>query len=111
DQAVLSYVLRQRPRGFRFEHPRVFVLTRDAARVVTLADAAANPLRSVAGLSGLVARRDGSETEGAARMHRLLVQDAIARLPSSITRLIVVPDGALHPVPFDPLPAKPPAAP
>src|SRR6185369_4021598 len=67
--------------------------------------------RSVAGLSGLVARRDGSEGEGAARMHRLLVRDAIGRLPASITRLVVVPDAALHRVPFDALRAEAASAP
>jgi tetratricopeptide (TPR) repeat protein len=111
DQALLSYVLRQRTRGLRIEQPRVFVLTRDFARVVPLPAEAADPRRSVAGLAGLVARRDGAEGEGAARLYRLLLQDALAPLPPAVGRLVIVPDASLHGVPFDALRPQPGAAP
>jgi CHAT domain-containing protein/tetratricopeptide (TPR) repeat protein len=111
DQALISYVLRQRASGFDIERPRAFVLTREAVRVVTLPDGAANPLRSVTGLSGLVARRDGSEGDGAARLYQLLLHDALSVLPPSVTRLVIVPDAALHRLPFDALRAQPGASP
>jgi CHAT domain-containing protein len=107
DQALLSYVLRQRKDGLSFERAWLFVVTRDEARAIALADEAWDPHLSVAGLSGLVARRDGSEGEGAARLYRLLLQDGVAQLPPAITRLVIVPDAALHRLPFDALRAEP----
>jgi CHAT domain-containing protein/tetratricopeptide (TPR) repeat protein len=107
DQALLSYVLRQRKDGLSFERAWLFVVTRDQARAIALADEAWDPHLSVAGLSGLVARRDGSEGEGAARLYRLLLQDGVAQLPPAITRLVIVPDAALHRLPFDALRAEP----
>jgi CHAT domain-containing protein/tetratricopeptide (TPR) repeat protein len=105
DQALLSFVLCQRKSSRnRFERPWVFVVTRDAARAVALADAAANPERSVAGLAGLVGRRDGSEAAGAERLYRVLLADALTQLPPSVRRLVIVPDAALYRIPFDALP-------
>lgn len=104
DQAVLSFVLCQRKNNrMRVERPWVFVVTRDAARVVPLPDAASAPDVAVAGLAGLVGRRDGTEAAGAARLYELLLREALAPLPPSVRRLVIVPDAALHRVPFDAL--------
>jgi CHAT domain-containing protein/tetratricopeptide (TPR) repeat protein len=54
-------------------------------------------------LAGLVARRDGSEVSGAQVLHRQLLVEALGALGPSITRLSIVPDGALHRLPFEAL--------
>jgi CHAT domain-containing protein len=51
----------------------------------------------------LLERRDGSEHDGAVRLHRDLLAPALAGLPDGIHRLVVVPDGPLHGLPFDAL--------
>jgi CHAT domain-containing protein/tetratricopeptide (TPR) repeat protein len=50
---------------------------------------------------GLVDRRDGSERAAAARLGELLLAPALDSLPPGTRRLIVVPDGALHTLPFE----------
>ena len=115
DQAMLAFALGQRPPAMALtvERPWLFVLTRDAVRTVPLPDEAVNPRRLVDAFAGLVARRDGAEGAGAARLYRDLLQDGLAPLPATVKRLVVVPDGALHRVPFDALrqsPASPPLA-
>jgi CHAT domain-containing protein len=113
DQALLAFALGQRPPALALsvERPWLFVLTRDSVRTVRLPDDAVNPRRLVAAFAGLVARRDGAEGEGAARLYRLLLQEGLARLPATVKRLVVVPDGALHRVPFDALRESPDAPP
>ena len=54
-------------------------------------------------LAGLVARRDGSEASGAQVLYRQLLAEALGTLGPSITRLAIVPDGALHRLPFEAL--------
>jgi CHAT domain-containing protein len=54
-------------------------------------------------LTGLIDRGDGLEEAPAARLYDLLLADAIRRLPPQITRLVIVPDGPLHHLPFDAL--------
>jgi CHAT domain-containing protein/tetratricopeptide (TPR) repeat protein len=49
---------------------------------------------------GLFNRRDGSEAEGAVQLYNDLLQDALIDLPSPVKRLIIVPDGILHRLPF-----------
>jgi CHAT domain-containing protein len=51
--------------------------------------------------TGLMERRDGSEAAGAARLYTDLMEPALAGLASTITRLVIMPDGPLHSVPFD----------
>jgi hypothetical protein len=53
--------------------------------------------------SGLLAREDGLDVAAGVRLHELLLSEALARLPASVTRLIVVPDGVLHQLSFDAL--------
>jgi CHAT domain-containing protein len=54
-------------------------------------------------LAGLVARRDRSEASGAQVLYRQLLAEALGALGPSITRLSIVPDGALHRLPFEAL--------
>ncbi len=55
---------------------------------------------------GLFKRRDGSEQRAAARLYQDLLAAALAQLPPSINRLVIVPDGILHLLPFDALRAE-----
>ncbi len=51
--------------------------------------------------AGLLERRDDSEAAGAARLYADLLEPALADLSSETTRLVIIPDGPLHRVPFD----------
>jgi CHAT domain-containing protein len=53
--------------------------------------------------TGLLERRDGSDRAAGARLHRELLAAPLASLPHGIERLVIVPDGALHRLPFDAL--------
>jgi CHAT domain-containing protein len=61
----------------------------------------------------LLERRDGSDARGATRLYNDLLRDALAELPPGVNRLLLVPDGPLHRLPFDSLrdgPGRPPVA-
>jgi hypothetical protein len=60
---------------------------------------------------GVLERRDGSERAAAARLYRDLLERGLADLPPTITRLVIVPDGSLHMLPFDTLRPRPDAPP
>jgi CHAT domain-containing protein/tetratricopeptide (TPR) repeat protein len=82
----------------------VLAVTRDGARAFRLPDRAR--LEPAAALFlGLVERRDGSEAPAAARLHAWLLADALSWLPAGVTRLTIVPDGALHRLPLGALAA------
>jgi hypothetical protein len=53
--------------------------------------------------TGLLERRDGSEGSPGAMLRERLLQPALDALPPGVTRLIVIPDGPLHRLPFDAL--------
>jgi tetratricopeptide (TPR) repeat protein len=53
--------------------------------------------------SGLIERADGLEGPAAARLYDVLLADALRQLPPGIDRLIIIPDGPLHHLPFDAL--------
>jgi hypothetical protein len=53
--------------------------------------------------TGLLARTDGLAGPSAARLYEVLLADAIRLFPPGIERLIVIPDGPLHHLPFDAL--------
>jgi CHAT domain-containing protein len=55
---------------------------------------------AVALWSGLFERRDGSESRPAEGLYRDLLEQALGDLPASVRRLIIVPDDALHQLPF-----------
>lgn len=50
--------------------------------------------------NGIFARRDGSEAGPAAGLYRDLLADALGALPPGIRRLVIIPDDALHQLPF-----------
>ncbi|MCP3098122.1 CHAT domain-containing protein [Myxococcus sp. K15C18031901] len=84
----------------------VLAVTRAGTRAYRIPDRArlttAIPL-----FSGLVERRDGSEAGTAAALHAWLLGPALAGLPSTVRRLLLVPDGPLHDLPFAALRASP----
>jgi hypothetical protein len=88
----------------------VLVLTRRDRRAFRLPDRVelepAVPL-----FLGLIERRDGADAAAAARLYGSLLGEAIASLPPAVRRLIVVPDGALHRLPFAALRPRPEALP
>jgi hypothetical protein len=51
-------------------------------------------------LAGLLDRRDGSESEAAASFYRELFGGGIDALGAGVRRLVIVPDGILHELPF-----------
>ncbi|MCK8502426.1 CHAT domain-containing protein [Myxococcus fulvus] len=55
---------------------------------------------AIALFSGLLERRDGSEAGAAAALYTQLLGPALAELPAGVRRLMVVPDGPLHDLPF-----------
>ncbi len=76
------------------------LITRDTTRVFPLPDRASLN-DEVSLFLGLLERRDGSEAAGAARLYTDLMEPALAGLSPTITRLVIIPDGPLHSVPFD----------
>ncbi len=62
-------------------------------------------------LDGLFERRDGSEAAPSAGLYRDLLQDALRDLPSGVRRLVILPDDALHQLPFAALRPKAGAGP
>ena len=77
----------------------VLLITGDAVRVLRLPDAQ-RLVAATSALRGLVARRDGSETTLASELGRQLLGRAVEQLPPTVERLILVPDGVLHHLPF-----------
>ena len=57
--------------------------------------------------TGLLERRDGSDRVAGARLHRELLAPALSLLPPGTERLVIVPDGPLHRLPFDALSGGP----
>ncbi len=103
EEALLSFQIwrRQHTEDAPFQDGSSWVLTvtRDAVRATRVPDE--DMLRErVAMFRAAIARRDGSETDGAAALHRDLLAGALTGLPGSITRLVVVPDGPIHSVPL-----------
>jgi CHAT domain-containing protein len=60
---------------------------------------------------GLLTANEGRGVAAAVRLYQELLAEAVASLPSRITRLIIVPDGSLHHLPFESLRATPSSAP
>ena len=84
----------------------VLVITRTTATVHPL-QATANLDLQVAALTGLLRGRQTSGevwTPAARRVARTLFDGAVAHLPSPVTQLVVVADGAVHRVPIEALP-------
>ena len=86
----------------------VLVITRTAATVHPL-QTTADLDAQVAALTGLLRDRQTSGevwAPAARRVGQILVDGAVAQVPSTITRLIVVADGAVHRVPIEALPLE-----
>lgn len=103
ERAILSFQLPSPlPRSAPEPWPvraSVVVITRDDARVVPIPDRDA--LAPVIDLfNGLFEARDGSEAMPAAGLYHHLLADALDSLPPEVDRLVIVPDGALHRLPF-----------
>jgi tetratricopeptide (TPR) repeat protein len=61
--------------------------------------------------AGLIEGGQGREGAAAASLHRDLLATAMAALPPEITRLVIVPDGVLHRLPFETLRSDPDSQP
>jgi len=98
DQAVLSFQsdLNSQHGGW------AVAITHDGVRTVAIPSRAAIESEMFLFL-GMLERRDGSEAPGAARLYKDLLADLLQTLPADVTRLVVIPDGPLHRLPFDAL--------
>lgn len=61
--------------------------------------------------AGLLQANESREIAAAVRLYGDLLSDAIASLPPHLTRLVIVPDGSLHHLPFETLRATPESPP
>jgi CHAT domain-containing protein/tetratricopeptide (TPR) repeat protein len=107
DEAMLAFHigLRETVEGEFGGGSWLVVLTRGARSVYRLPDRAQlAPMVPV--FTGLLAREDGLETASAVRLYDELLSAAMRDLPARIARLIVIPDGTLHHLPFDALRAN-----
>jgi CHAT domain-containing protein len=109
DEALLSFQTWRRQHSedapFQDGSSWVLVITRDAVRPARIPDD--NELRRrVEFLDSLIELRDGSELDGAVALHKELLAGALATLPATVTRLVIVPDGPLHSLPFGALRAS-----
>ena len=116
DEAVLSFQLptllsRGAPEPWPVSSS-LFVVTKGDARSLPIPDRRmVEPLVDL--FAGLFEARDGSEVNPAAGLYRELLAAAIDTLPPEVDRLVVVPDGPLHRMPFAALragPSEPPLA-
>lgn len=77
----------------------VYVISRAGTRVLRLG-ARASLNAAVPLVLGLIERRDDMETRASAALDARVLAPALALLPGGVRRLVVVPDGALHGLPF-----------
>lgn len=112
DEAALSFQVADRlsSSGYSNGGSWLFLHTRRGTRVYPLPERKEIEPR-VGLLLGMIDARDGSEAAGAARLYQDLLSSAIDDLPAGVTRLVVVPDGALHRLPFGLLRPAPDAEP
>jgi len=95
DQAIVSFQMGVPGTG----GARAIVLTREGAVAVALpgSDTLEQEVRTYL---ALLERRDGTAERGAVRLHTLLLADALRMLSPGVRRIVVVPDGPLHRLPF-----------
>ncbi|MFL6234134.1 MAG: CHAT domain-containing protein [Thermoanaerobaculia bacterium] len=114
DEALLSFQVSswEDERGDFAGGSWLLVTTQGGTRVYRLP--ARGELRPAVRLfNGTFDRRDGSETIPAAGLYRRLLEQPLRELPPGVRRLILVPDDALHQLPFAALrpgPQEPPLA-
>lgn len=105
DQALISYQIPTPDRSGGGEG-WVLVLSRERMSVHRLP--ARGPLEErIAMFIGLLQRRDALEPEAAARLFDDLLAGPLSGLPARVSRLLVIPDGALHRLPFGALRESP----
>ncbi len=112
DEALLSFQISswEDERGDFAGGSWLLVTTRERTRVYRLP--ARGELRPAIGLfDGIFERRDGSEAAPAAALYRRLLAEPLRELPAGVRRLILVPDDALHRLPFAALRETPQAPP
>jgi CHAT domain-containing protein/tetratricopeptide (TPR) repeat protein len=103
DEALLSFQIAPRKDLVDFGGgPWLLVSTRGGTRVYPLPEGAgrANLETAVPALLGLIERRDESDADLASSLGSNLLGKALADLPRDVARLVVVPDGILHLLPF-----------
>ena len=102
DEAMLSFQIGcdEGPWGDFGGGSWLLVITRDRVRVQRLHRDRVALRPAVRLFDGLFERRDGSEAHPAAGLYQDLLAEALRGLPSSIRRLVIVPDDALHQLPF-----------
>lgn len=86
------------------------VVTREGVRALPLPERRVLETQ-VDVFEGLLENRDGSEARAAARLYRDLLEEALEEMPEPVRQLVVIPDGALHRLPFGLLREDPRAAP
>jgi CHAT domain-containing protein len=85
----------------------LLVSTRAGTRLYRLDDDRTVLRPNINTFSGMFEDRDGSEAEVSAVLYRKLLEQALAELPGEIRKLVIVPDDALHRLPFAALRAEP----
>jgi CHAT domain-containing protein len=112
DEAFLSFQISswEDERGDFAGGSWLLVTTRGGTRAYRLP--ARRELRPAVRLfKGTFDRRDGSEAAPAAGLYRRLLEQPLRELPPGIRRLVLVPDDALHQLPFAALRSSPKAPP
>jgi CHAT domain-containing protein len=103
DQVILSYQIAPGKTGPGSAETDggswVLRITRDEAAAFPLPETTTVEDR-LAVFLGLCRRRDGSETEAAELLYADLLGEALRDIGTGVQRLIIVPDGALHQLPF-----------
>lgn len=114
DEAMLAFQVWSRQGGAELPYQDgsswAVLITRGAATAFRIPDGEFLA-RSAHVFAALIERRDGAEAEGAARLHRELLAAPLSALPAHVRRLVIVPDGPLHYLPFDALRERPSAPP
>ncbi len=78
---------------------RALLIARDRLRVAAL-PSGRRLARAIDVFLGLLERRDTSASRGARRLFSEILEPVVAELPAGTRRLILLPDGPLHRVPF-----------
>ncbi len=102
DQALVSFLISERRQpGWSMRRSRSWglVISREQAYAVPLPDSR-DLRRRVRLYLSLLGRKDGSGRAGAERLFRDLLGAPLGALAPGITRLVVIPDGPLHRLPF-----------
>lgn len=112
DEALLAFLVGDDLDAYGVHAGSAWLLavTREGTRVHRIPERA-RLAPGVALFNGLIERRDGSEAGAATALHAQLLAPALAALPLGVSKLLLVPDGPLHDLPFAALRERPDAAP